>query len=73
MSHALTFVIATLCILAICYRLYGVFFVRKVLNADDSEVTTSAATLLLSPPQARWLGRCWPPSMVISPAFCGCW
>lgn len=41
MSHALTFVIATLCILAICYRLYGVFFVRKVLNADDSEVTPS--------------------------------
>ena len=41
MSHALTFVIATLSILAICYRLYGVFFVRKVLNADDSEVTPS--------------------------------
>ncbi|HEY1844938.1 MAG TPA: carbon starvation protein A [Buttiauxella sp.] len=41
MQHALTFVIATLCILAICYRLYGVFFVRKVLNADDTEVTPS--------------------------------
>ncbi|KEA50484.1 carbon starvation protein CstA [Mangrovibacter sp. MFB070] len=41
MSHALTFVIATLCILAICYRLYGVFFVRKVLNTDNSEVTPS--------------------------------
>ncbi|MGK7286661.1 carbon starvation CstA family protein [Buttiauxella agrestis] len=41
MQHALTFVIATLCILAICYRLYGVFFVRKVLNADDSEITPS--------------------------------
>ncbi|NUB21581.1 carbon starvation protein A [Azospirillum formosense] len=39
MDHALTFVIATLCILALCYRFYGVFFVRKVLRADDSEVT----------------------------------
>lgn len=41
MDHALTFVIATLCILALCYRFYGVFFVRKVLRADDSEVTPS--------------------------------
>ncbi|MBS1155213.1 MAG: carbon starvation protein [Proteobacteria bacterium] len=41
MDHAITFVIATLCILAICYRLYGVFFVRKVLRADDSLVTPS--------------------------------
>ncbi len=41
MAHALTFVIATLCILAICYRFYGVFFVRKVLRADDSQVTPS--------------------------------
>jgi Carbon starvation protein, predicted membrane protein len=41
MDHALTFVIATLCILAICYRFYGVFFVRKVLRADDSQVTPS--------------------------------
>ncbi len=41
MQHALTFVIATLCVLTICYRLYGVFFVRKVLNADDSEITPS--------------------------------
>ncbi len=41
MSHAITFVIATLCILAICYRLYGVFFTRKVLGCDDSEVTPS--------------------------------
>jgi carbon starvation protein len=41
MDHALTFVIATLCILAICYRFYGVFFVRKVLNADDTQVTPS--------------------------------
>ncbi|MGQ9370615.1 carbon starvation CstA family protein [Azospirillum sp. A39] len=43
MDHAITFVIATLCILAICYRFYGVFFVRKVLRADDSEVTPSHA------------------------------
>ncbi|NHB94972.1 carbon starvation CstA family protein [Photorhabdus stackebrandtii] len=41
MQHALTFVIATLCILVICYRFYGVFFVKKVLKADDSEVTPS--------------------------------
>ncbi|NRN27446.1 carbon starvation protein A [Photorhabdus heterorhabditis] len=41
MQHALTFIIATLCILVICYRLYGVFFVKKVLKADDSEVTPS--------------------------------
>ncbi|MCW2248202.1 carbon starvation protein [Azospirillum fermentarium] len=41
MDHALTFVIATLCILTLCYRFYGVFFVRKVLRADDTEVTPS--------------------------------
>ncbi|MCG5240521.1 carbon starvation CstA family protein [Azospirillum doebereinerae] len=41
MDHAITFVIATLCVLTICYRFYGVFFVRKVLRADDSEVTPS--------------------------------
>ena len=41
MQHAITFVIAALCILAIAYRLYGVFFVRKVLQADDSHVTPS--------------------------------
>lgn len=41
MQHALTFVIATLCILTICYRFYGVFFVRKVLKADDAQVTPS--------------------------------
>lgn len=39
MIHALPFVIGTLCILAICYRFYGIFFVRKVLQADDSNVT----------------------------------
>ncbi|MBM3116129.1 carbon starvation protein A [Jeongeupia naejangsanensis] len=39
MDHALTFVIATICILMICYRLYGVFFVRKVLRADDTKIT----------------------------------
>ena len=41
MNHAITFVIATLCILAISYRLYGVFFTRKVLQADDRQVTPS--------------------------------
>ena len=39
MQHAITFVIAALCILAIAYRLYGVFFVRNVLRADDKLVT----------------------------------
>ncbi|CNL27042.1 carbon starvation CstA family protein [Yersinia aldovae] len=41
MQHAITFVIASACILTICYRLYGIFFVRKVLRVDDSEVTPS--------------------------------
>jgi carbon starvation protein len=39
MDHALTFVISALCILAISYRLYGVFFVRKVLKIDDAQET----------------------------------
>ena len=43
MTHAITFVISALCILAICYRFYGIFFVRKVLQADDSQVTPSHA------------------------------
>jgi carbon starvation protein len=34
-------VIGTACILAICYRFYGIFFVRKVLGVDDCEVTPS--------------------------------
>ncbi|CNH97189.1 putative carbon starvation protein [Yersinia kristensenii] len=41
MQHAITFVIASACVLVICYRLYGIFFVRKVLRVDDSEVTPS--------------------------------
>ena len=41
MQHAITFVIASACILMICYRLYGIFFVHKVLRVDDSEVTPS--------------------------------
>ncbi|WP_186369666.1 carbon starvation protein A [Yersinia alsatica] len=41
MQHAITFVIASACILMICYRLYGIFFVRKVLRVDDSEITPS--------------------------------
>ncbi|MGV2291947.1 carbon starvation protein A [Trinickia sp. YCB016] len=43
MTHALYIVIATACILMITYRFYGIFFVRKVLGADDSEVTPSHA------------------------------
>jgi carbon starvation protein len=39
MSHAITFVISSLCILAICYRFYGVFFTRKVLGCKDTRVT----------------------------------
>jgi carbon starvation protein len=41
MVHALSFVIAALCIFAIAYRFYGVFFVRKVLRVDDSQPTPS--------------------------------
>ena len=41
MDHAIYFVLTALCVLAIAYRVYGVFFVRKVLNADDSEITPS--------------------------------
>ncbi|AJI94082.1 carbon starvation protein A [Yersinia ruckeri] len=41
MQHAITFVIASACVLTICYRLYGIFFVRKVLRVDDTEVTPS--------------------------------
>ena len=41
MDHALTLVIATLCIFAITYRYYGLFFVRKVLRADDALPTPS--------------------------------
>lgn len=41
MDQAIYFVIATVCVLALAYRFYGVFFVSKVLAADDSEVTPS--------------------------------
>ncbi|MEB2844258.1 carbon starvation protein A [Rhizobiales bacterium RZME27] len=41
MANALTMVIGTACILAICYRFYGIFFVRKVLGVSDTEVTPS--------------------------------
>jgi carbon starvation protein len=41
MGHALPYVLAALCILAIAYRTYGVFFVRKILRADDSTPTPS--------------------------------
>ena len=39
MGHALGFVLAALCILAIAYRLYGVFFVRRILAVNDKEPT----------------------------------
>ncbi len=39
--NALTLVIATLCIFAISYRFYGLFFVRTVLRVDDSRPTPS--------------------------------
>jgi carbon starvation protein len=41
MGHALPYVLAALCILAISYRTYGVFFVRRVLGADDRVPTPS--------------------------------
>jgi len=41
MSHALYIVISAACILMIAYRFYGIFFVKKVLAADDREVTPS--------------------------------
>ena len=41
MGHALPYVLAALCILALTYRTYGVFFVRKILRADDSTPTPS--------------------------------
>jgi len=39
MGHALGYVLAALCILAIAYRLYGVFFVYRILNINDAEPT----------------------------------
>jgi carbon starvation protein len=42
-ANALYIVIASLCILAIAYRVYGVFFVRRVLAINDNEVTPSHA------------------------------
>jgi len=33
--HAITLVIAAICILAITYRFYGLFFTKKVLNIND--------------------------------------
>ncbi len=41
MSNALSIVIGSACILAICYRFYGIFFVRKVLGINDAEITPS--------------------------------
>ena len=39
MGHALGYVLAALCILAIAYRYYGVFFVQKILQVNDEEPT----------------------------------
>lgn len=39
MGHALTYLVIALCILAITYRFYGVFFVNKILKIDDNEPT----------------------------------
>ncbi len=41
MTHALYIVISAACILMIAYRFYGIFFVKKVLQADDRDVTPS--------------------------------
>ncbi len=41
MDQAIYFVIVTVCVLALAYRFYGIFFVNKVLAADDNEVTPS--------------------------------
>lgn len=43
MGHALGYVLAALCILAIAYRFYGVFFVHKVLRADSGKPTPAHA------------------------------
>ena len=43
MSHALYIVVSAACILMIAYRFYGIFFVKKVLQADDRETTPSHA------------------------------
>ena len=39
MGHALGYVLAALCILALAYRIYGVFFVRRILKVSDAEPT----------------------------------
>lgn len=41
MTHALYIVISAACILMMAYRFYGIFFVKKVLQADDRDVTPS--------------------------------
>ncbi|OLO20078.1 hypothetical protein BKP29_0204455, partial [Bacillus licheniformis] len=37
--NAITIVIASICILAIAYRLYGTFMMVKVLKVDDDKPT----------------------------------
>jgi carbon starvation protein len=39
MGHALPYVLAALCILALAYRTYGVFFVRRILRVTDDQPT----------------------------------
>jgi carbon starvation protein len=41
MGHALGYVVAALCILALAYRYYGVFFVYRILKIKDREQTPS--------------------------------
>ncbi len=41
MDQAIYFVVATVCVLALAYRIYGIFFVSKVLAADDNAITPS--------------------------------
>ncbi|MQY52691.1 carbon starvation CstA family protein [Rhodocyclus gracilis] len=41
MDQAIYFVIVAACVLALAYRFYGIFFVRKVLAADDRDSTPS--------------------------------
>ncbi len=41
MGHAISYVLGTLCVLAIAYRFYGVYFVSKILGVNDAEPTPS--------------------------------
>ncbi len=41
MGHALLYVVGAVCILALAYRTYGVFFVRRILRVSDASPTSS--------------------------------